>query len=374
MPRVLQCVADGAPGGGTHHVLQLLHGLKSSFTLGLVTQGGSYLAQQAAAGGIPCFQGEFFRRSANWRAPRAIAAAIKSFQPDLVHCHGGRVGFFRSWLSDGLPTVYTVHGLHYSHKGPVSRLVGRWAQRRTMRSASRVLFVCQYDQQIAQRDRLFGSRTTWQIIYNGVPCPTVAPSQSGGAGEIGYIGRLVPQKHPELFVEMLAQLPGRRAVLVGDGPLQAEVARLAQKHGLAERLRCTGALAHRQALEILAGLDVLVMTSRWEGLPLLALEAMWLGVPVVSTAVGGVPEIIEARRTGMLAANETPEDLAATVKELDQFDELRGAITTAARQRVAEVFSEVTMIRSTADVYRNILALPGDATVPNVPTTHHHSF
>ena len=76
------------------------------------------------------------------------------------------------------------------------------------------------------------------------------------------------------------------------------------------------------------------MTSRWEGLPILALEAMWLGIPLVSTAVGGMPEIIEHRRTGLLAADGNADELADGVVELERNRCLRDSIVQAAGRRV----------------------------------------
>jgi len=94
--KVLQVVADGAPGGGTNHVMQLLRGM-SNVDCGLVTQNGSYLFEQASKLGIPVIGGEFFRSRLDRQAVSTIKSAIGNFSPDLVHCHGGRAAFFRSF-------------------------------------------------------------------------------------------------------------------------------------------------------------------------------------------------------------------------------------------------------------------------------------
>ncbi len=351
--KVLQVVADGAPGGGTNHVMQLLRGMRN-VDCGLVTQNGSYLFQQASKLGIPVIGGEFFRSRLDRKAVSTIKSAIGNFSPDLVHCHGGRAAFFRSFISSAIPTVYTVHGFHYARKALMQKFVGWAAEYWSIRRTGRILFVCDHDKQLADDSYLMPSDKQYKVVYNGIKALQPRPKTKDYG--IGFVGRFVYQKHPELFVKMMEQLPGMRAVMVGGGDLDDVVRDEIKNRGLADRITLLGSLDHESALEVLSQLDMLVMTPRWEGLPLLPLESMFMNVPVVSTATGGIPEVITHRETGLLSQNEDADELAALVKELSSDDELRNSIITNANRIAHERFSQEAMLAQIEQCYEELHA------------------
>jgi glycosyltransferase involved in cell wall biosynthesis len=99
------------------------------------------------------------------------------------------------------------------------------------------------------------------------------------------------------------------------------------------------------------------MTSRWEGLPLLPLEAMWSGVPVVATNVGGLSEIIENEKSGLLINSRSADDLALAVMRLTDDLALRESIVDNARRRVQTLFSEARMLSEIDKTYQEVAAL-----------------
>jgi glycosyltransferase involved in cell wall biosynthesis len=214
-----------------------------------------------------------------------------------------------------------------------------------------VAFVCDYDRRLAVRSKLLPAWTPYRVIYNGIPAPRVEPSPATEKLGVGFIGRMVYQKHPHLFVEVLARLPSVKAVMVGGGELVSEITQLIQSRGLADRVKLYGGLSHKESLQVLSRLDVLLMTPRWEGLPLLPLEAMFLNVPVVSTSCGGIPEVIDHGRTGLLAESEDADELAGHVRELLDNHSLRQEIIANAARRAASHFEEKVMLESLRKVY-----------------------
>jgi glycosyltransferase involved in cell wall biosynthesis len=360
MSRVLQFVADGSPGGGTTHVRQLLNGLRTEFECGVLTQSDSSLYRTSKEGGFSSFGGDFFAGKLSRLDPRCVRAArraIRDFEPDVVHCHGGRAAFYRSFLPKQTRVVYTAHGLHYSRKpNRVSRTMGRIGERWGCRKVDRAVYVCEHDAALARTDRLLPRSTRVSVIYPAIAAHAHerAPRESRPF-TVGFVGRLVEQKNPLMFVEVIKQLPGMHGVLGGGGPLLDAVKERIATSGMSSRIEMTGELAHADVLEVLCRIDVLVMTSLWEGLPALLLEAMYLGVPVVSVPVGGVPEIVEHQRTGLLSDGCESSQLAALVRQLyDTPDEL-SAIAAAARSQVQGKFLESQMVESIAAVYRELL-------------------
>lgn len=346
--KLLQIVCDGKPGGGTNHVLQVLTGLDNRFNSTLLTQQDSYLAQQASDGGTEVICGDFFRSRLDRSAIRRIRDAIDRVQPDMIHCHGGRAAFFRSFAKQRVPTVYTVHGFHFARKkSATARALGWMGERRSIRASSHVVFVADFDRELSQTAHLLPHGKPHTVIHNGVPVPQ--PTQPGESLGIGFLGRLVFQKHPQLFVQMMEHLPHANAVIVGGGELEATVRAEVESRGLTDRVTMLGEADHASAINYLARMDVLVMTPRWEGLPLLPLEAMNLGVPVVSTPVGGVPEVVRHEETGLLA--ETAEGLASATGRVLSDRNLRRRLVENAKQVAATEFSESTMLSALEGVY-----------------------
>ena len=351
--KILEFVCDGAPGGGTNHVMQLLRGLPDRFGRALLTQKDSYLANEASKLGIEVHTGDFFRSRIDRAAVARVQEIVDQVQPDLIHNHGGRAAFYYSWTQKRVPSIYTVHGFHFARKSLVPRIAGRWGEVRNIDSADKVIFVSHHDAALAKEHKLIADTKPYRVIHNGILSP-VQPTTKEKLG-VGFIGRLVPQKNPELFIEMMQHLPGVNAVIVGGGELEDGVAHQINDQGLQSQIRCYGSLGHKEALEVLANLDVLVMTPRWEGLPLLPLEAMLLKVPVVSTAVGGIPEVIDHMKHGMLVHDRSGQSLADCVSLLLENDSLRQQIVDDAYQRALTDFSQQQMLNELSETYMQTL-------------------
>jgi glycosyltransferase involved in cell wall biosynthesis len=192
------------------------------------------------------------------------------------------------------------------------------------------------------------------VIHNGIPIPSSPKATAGSTRRIGFLGRLEPQKDPLLFLDVVEQLPGIEATMVGGGSLEVRVRREIDLRKLTS-VRTLGALAHDAALETLSGFTVLVFTSRWEGFPLSALEGMALGVPVVATNVGGLSEVIKDGESGILVDSRSPEVIASAVRKVLEDKPLRERIIAEGRRRVQEHFSEDRMLSEIRRVYSSLL-------------------
>jgi glycosyltransferase involved in cell wall biosynthesis len=157
------------------------------------------------------------------------------------------------------------------------------------------------------------------------------------------------------MLDVFERLPEYRATMVGGGDLERSVQKRIKLRAL--KVEFLGLLPHERTLQVLSTLGVLVMTSRWEGLPILALEAMSVGVHVVATRVGGLPEIIEDGRSGMLVKTRSPDEIVAAVRTVTEDLELRDSIIRSARERVQTLFSEERMLSSIRRVYDEVSGL-----------------
>lgn len=136
---------------------------------------------------------------------------------------------------------------------------------------------------------------------------------TGSAPLVGYLGALSAEKQPEVAVAAVAAVDGAELLLAGTGPLAEACEGLAAQVAPG-RVRLLGQVA--DPAQFLAALDVLVLTSRTEGLPGVLIEAALVGVPVVATPVGGIPELLGALGHGVLTASDRPEDVVAALRSV----------------------------------------------------------
>jgi glycosyltransferase involved in cell wall biosynthesis len=173
---------------------------------------------------------------------------------------------------------------------------------------------------------------------------------------IGIIGRLERQKDHNTFLEAAARikrsLPEGRFLIVGDGSLREELVSRARALDLLPAVLFCG--IRNDIPAVLAALDLLVFSSRWEGLPVTLLEGMAAGLPIVSTAVGGVPGVVVENKTALLVSQGSPEELAKACLALLKNKALAGQLGAAGRQRVLEKYSIQSMISCTIELYRKL--------------------
>ncbi len=161
---------------------------------------------------------------------------------------------------------------------------------------------------------------------------------------IGYVGRITPEKDLDTWIHIAAKVeaksPSVRFMIVGEGKDNTLTERLRKKIkelGLEEKVHFVG--FHQVLQPYYGAMDVLLLTSDREGLPNCILEAMAMSLPVVTTGVGGVPEIVVADQTGFVGQVADVEGLSASVSELVQNLELRSKMAQAGRRRIEEIFS-----------------------------------
>lgn len=336
--RLTQIVADGRPGGGTVMALALVEALVAGgHEVSLITDSNSYAAGEARNLGARVAEIPFFSLIG---ATRALAAALADLSPDQVHVHGSRAAFHFAASKSALPAHYTVHGYHFEHRAGLRRLAGRWAERRVARRLHSVVHVCDHDQRLAQRRRLVATGVPRRVIYNGVDVATLPAAGPVEPGRVVFVGRLVPQKDPRLISAIAQRLAGDGVpvAIVGGGAGESEVRRTLHREIAAGKVEMTGEVGRERALAELAGSSVLVLPSRWEGLPVVLLEALAIGVPIVAASVGGVPEALDGGRAGLLVAGRDPGRFVAASRRLLYEGDLRDRLVAAGRSLVAEQF------------------------------------
>lgn len=200
------------------------------------------------------------------------------------------------------------------------------------------------------------------VVHNGIdPGPWERGDAAAGRAALGggeapialTLARLDPQKGLEVLVEAARDTPGVRFVIAGEGPerpaLEAQIARL----GLAERVTLLG--RREDAPDLLAGCDLFVLPSRFEGLPVSVVEAMAASRPVVATAIGGTDEAVVEGETGLLVPAGDAPGLADAVARIAGDGGLRSAMGAAGRERALAAFTAAAMARAVEATYVELL-------------------
>jgi glycosyltransferase involved in cell wall biosynthesis len=174
---------------------------------------------------------------------------------------------------------------------------------------------------------------------------------------VGIVARLVPIKRHEWFLEAAVKVtqryPGCQFLLVGDGERRQELEEFVRQLGLDGQVRFLG--WQRDLERIYADLDLVALTSANEGSPVSLIEAMAAGRPVVSTRVGGVPDLVENGVAGLLVPPGDPAALAEAMTTLLADPQRRRLMGQAGRERVYPALSAQRLVRDIDQLYTNLL-------------------
>jgi glycosyltransferase involved in cell wall biosynthesis len=198
-----------------------------------------------------------------------------------------------------------------------------------------------------------------RVVHNGVGEPEFAPIEAAAdATDLVCLGELRPVKAFDLLIGALAILKtsGRpvSATIAGEGPLDAELKRLAERLGVADMVRFAG---HRPAREAFAMGRMLVMPSRTESLPYVLLEAAAAGLPILATRVGGIPEIFGPEAAAnLVAANDVRALARAIGAALDTPGQIK-RVAQLVKSRVRSEFSLAAMVDGGLAAYREAIAM-----------------
>jgi glycosyltransferase involved in cell wall biosynthesis len=265
---------------------------------------------------------------------------------DIVHIHfGGRAVIRLARAASNAKIVRHLHGRILEPEGLAPVVF-------TFKGVDAVVAVSQ-----AVADQVQNHDVS--VIYAGVSVPSCFPVRKTTVSEltIGTAGRLVKLKGIELLLEAVAQLrqefPYLKIEIAGSGPelnaLQEKTAQL----GLKEHVRFLGWMD--DLTPVFRRWDIFVMPSFEEGFPTAALNAMADGLPVVATAVGGIPELIEDRISGIFAKPGDVSSLVGVLQMLLRNREVRVNLAAAGFDRVRDRFSTVQMTTKIAGLYDNLL-------------------
>jgi glycosyltransferase involved in cell wall biosynthesis len=280
-----------------------------------------------------------------------VAATCQRRGVRHIHAHFAHgptgVARFASLMSD-IPFSFTAHAkdLYLTPRRVI----------RERASAAEFVATCTAYNERYLRALLGPAARKVELVYHGIDLPLLAfrPSTTAAAPDLDErlvlsVGRLVPKKGHDDLIAACALLHASgnrfRCMIVGEGPLRAELASEIARRGLTGVVTLEGAMTHAKLIDLYRRADLFALAPRIaengdrDGIPNVIAEAMAIGVPVVSTDVSGIPELVRQEKTGLLVPPRDPQALAAALARLLAAPDLAARLAREARALLEQDFN-----------------------------------
>jgi glycosyltransferase involved in cell wall biosynthesis len=354
-------IAYPKEAGVARHVVDLATRLESRWAITVACLPGSEIweaLRERPAVELHALRGTHGRpRLGDLRDLPALVRLVR--HADVIHAHSSKAGFLVRLAAviggRQARTVFTPHAWSFFAADGARRRLYVALERLAAHWCHTIVAVADAEREAGLEQRI-GSRDRYRVIVNGIDVDLFARDPEPAPRRILMLGRLDPQKRPDIAVRALAALrpahPDASLWIVGDGSSRGELDALVADLALSGSVRFLG--ARKDVPDLLAEAACFVLTSDYEGCPLSVLEAMAAGVPVVATAVGGVPELVVDGETGALVRPRAPDEVAEAVGHLFGSPAAARTMGAAGRARARERFTLERMVTSLEQLYREV--------------------
>ncbi|MEX1056790.1 MAG: glycosyltransferase, partial [Natronospirillum sp.] len=320
--RVVHIISGDLWAGAEAQIYCLLLHLKPLCDLHAIVMNECILTEKLRACGVPVTV--YHEAQLNvWQILLLLRRHLTELNPQVVHTHRQKeniLGALANVTTIRAKCLRTVHGapeFKGNWKSQAQKHVDEWIGRHLQQT-----IIAVSDALATQLTTVFPAQKV-VVIKNGVDIDALKTSVNDGHFDqkkphqtrIGIIGRLVPVKRVDLFLNIASQLnqDNYQFHIIGDGPLRKDLEKQAAALGLTERVKFHG---HRTDIATcIAALDCVIMCSDHEGTPMTALETLALNTPLIANSVGGLSEIL-ANQKNLLVTENTPSEYVTKILSL----------------------------------------------------------
>ena len=391
MPRILRIHNRLITGGPSLNALYLTRYLSPEFETLLVVgekehheQNVDFLAE--GMGITPVFipdMGRSIDPFKDYKAYKKVQKIIKDFKPDIVHTHAAKPGAVGRLAASSLNVpaiVHTYHGhVFHSYFGKLKTNFIINTERYLATRSHALIAVSDQQKNELTNDFRIANENKFKVVPLGFELKKFSENQEekrkkfrdefnleDDAIAIGIIGRLVPVKNHNLFLEGINHVLSKtskkiKAFIIGDGETRQALERKAgqlnisfsNNHNTNASLIFT---SWRNDIDVInAGLDVIALTSLNEGTPVSLIEAQAAGKPIVSTRVGGISDIVLENETALLSKTNDTAAFQQNLLQLVENDELRNSLSKKGAAHVQSKFSVERLASDMASLYYELL-------------------
>jgi glycosyltransferase involved in cell wall biosynthesis len=287
---------------------------------------------------------------------RQEVAKLKcTFEPDLVHINAvGVSDFFHLTTAKkySAPLLVTLHG---EWKTALDSLVEK-----TLRAADWVIG-CSKAILVKAQQLVPQIISCSSVVYNGLDSPPYLPSPLPfDPPVLMCLGRLVAEKGFDLVIDAFASVVDRfpevRLAIAGDGPARSDLEKQASELDVDGLVTFLGQVMPDNVMSILNKATMVIIPSRQEAFSLVALEAALMARPVVATRVGGLPEVVAQKQTGLLVEQDDSRAIAEAIEFLLEHPKTATEMGNASRRRAQEVFGWKRYENAYDLIYRRLIS------------------
>ena len=368
--RVLHLIGGGEIGGAEQHLLHLFNNFKDEEIepyLGCLIAGSPLNELMRSKG----FQTSVFpmKFALDLSLIPSVIRFCRKNKVDIIHAHGARANLIGRLAAalNSINCISTAHSLpEFDYPSSLKGKVALFLDNLTLPFSSGIISVSNsIRESVAERMEKRNKKIPLTTIYNG--CPVLDFSNrnklrddfrkkwgiSDNIKVIGSIGRLHPVKGHSYLISAFKLLandfPDLHLVIIGDGPLYADLRNQLDRSGLAYTM--TGYVT--SSWRCLPAMDIFVLPSLSEGMGIVLLEAAQAGIPLIASATGGIPEIWESQIDSLLVKPKHPEEIAQGCKRLLDDTDLRKNLTANALRK-SSLLTVERMAEETISFYRSI--------------------
>jgi len=374
--KVLIIITKGNWGGAQRYVFDLATKLAPErYTVTVAMGEGDGLGKRLTKHAVRILPLRFSMRDTStkdWHLFYELFSLIKLERPTILHLNSSKIGILGAIVGRmlGVPRViFTAHGWASREERP-------WYVRWTIATLHWLTIVLSHATICVSRDTAHDF-LRWpfvekkiSVIHNGVAETQVLPRTSARAELLKYAPSLVQHSTSSFWIGTIAELHRNKGidrviaalpellhlsplfVIIGEGEERVALETQVQTLGLEKSVVFTGAIP--DAARLIPAFDLFTLTSRKEGLPYVLLEAGLAGVPVLASEVGGIPELIQTMKGGLLIDASIPRNISAAITLMAADPERTARFAERLKSDVREHFSTAEMVRKTAELYRMI--------------------
>lgn len=388
MRKILYLVTQSELGGAQRYILDLAKNLKNDFEISVAFGEQSdedELASKLRQNNIKFYTIPHLKRAISplndILAIFQIAKLIIKIKPNIIHLNSSKISILGSIatlisklliVNCKLSIVYTVHGWVFNEPMPKwKKIFYTCAEKWTARFKDKIICINELDYNIAKNKFKIPEKKL-TLIHHGIK-PINFLSRENAREKLisiinnstfdiqystillGSIGNLYKTKGYEYLIKAFKILISNfqfpiSLVIIGEGRERENLEKLIKKYNLEKNIILTGKI--KNASELLNAFNIYVCSSVKEGFPYSILEAMGAGLPIISSNVGGIPEMIEDKESGLLIEPADPEKLANKIKYLMKNKETEKTMGENAKLKIEEEFKLSKMIEETKEIYK----------------------
>lgn len=304
------------------------------------------------------------------KAIKEVRALIKKYNPDIVYAHSSKAGAIARVADIGLKNscVYNPHGWAFNMRCSAKKKAMYTAiEKVAIPFCDKIICISDAEKQSAL-DKKICREDKLQVIFNGVDIEAYENGVHGAvkrkdlnipedAFVVGMVGRMSPQKAPDVFVKMAERVkdkvPNAHFIIVGNGNQEAEIRKYAEDNGFSDSLHITGWIDNPMSYVEL--FDVACLLSRWEGFGLALPEYMMAGKPIVASRVDAIPNIIRDGENGLLVEVDDAAEASKAVLRIYQEDELKDRLVTQGMEDVHNRFNARRVSKEHGKLFEQIV-------------------